>query len=50
MLAGEIIFLENFRHLAPKKIWKFSVNSTKKNAILFGKIAKLSTPENGKNI
>jgi hypothetical protein len=24
MLAGDIIFLENFRHLAPKKISKFS--------------------------
>jgi hypothetical protein len=48
MLAGNIIFLENFRHLAPKKIWKFSVNSTK-NAILFGKMAKPSTPQNSKN-
>jgi hypothetical protein len=34
-------------HLAPKKIWKFSENSTK-NAILFGKVAKLSTPQNWK--
>jgi hypothetical protein len=44
MLAGDIIFLENFRHLAPKKISKFSVNSTK-NAILFGKITKLKKKE-----
>jgi len=34
-------------HLAPKNFWKFSENSTK-NAILFGKVAKLSTPQNWK--